>query len=93
MPKISYDPASDAMYIEVRSLPSVRTVEKAENVMVDFGDDGQIVGFDIQDARHKARLIGELMLRLNGPIELTVYGGDQPGLDELHLDEMLAAQP
>lgn len=93
MPKITYDPASDAMYIEVRALPSVRTVEKAENVMVDFGEDGGVVGFDIQEARRKARLIGELAMRLKGPLDVTVYGADDVGLDELQVDEVLATSP
>jgi uncharacterized protein YuzE len=43
-------------------LPSARTVEIEEDVMLDLGEDGQPVGYDIQHASTKAQFIGRLIL-------------------------------
>jgi uncharacterized protein YuzE len=60
--KTSYDASTDSLYIEVRALPSVRTVEERPDVMVDYGADGGIVGYDIQHASQKRELIAKLIL-------------------------------
>ncbi|CAA7619885.1 DUF2283 domain-containing protein [Magnetospirillum sp. UT-4] len=60
--KTSYDTSTDSLYIEVRPMPSKRTVEIEPDVMADYGADGQIVGYDIQHASTKAALIGRLIL-------------------------------
>ncbi|WP_376958046.1 DUF2283 domain-containing protein [Azospirillum sp. A26] len=60
--KTSYDPSTDSLYIEVRPLPSKRTVEIEPDVMVDYGADGEPVGCDIQHASAKTDLIGRLIL-------------------------------
>jgi len=62
MMKTSYDPDTDSLYIEVRPLPSKRTVEVEPDVMVDYGADGEPVGYDIQHASAKTDLIGRLIL-------------------------------
>lgn len=60
--KTSYDHATDSLYVEVRPLPSCRTVEVAEDVMVDYGEDGQPIGYDIQHASTKTDVIARLIL-------------------------------
>lgn len=60
--KTSYDPGTDSLYIEIRPLPSKRTVEIEPDVMVDYGADGEPVGYDIQHASAKTDLIGRLIL-------------------------------
>ena len=62
--KTRYDPGTDSLYIEVRPLPSKRTVEVEveADVMVDYGEDGGTVGYDIQRASTKTDLIGRLIL-------------------------------
>lgn len=60
--KTSYDPSTDSLYIEVRPLPSKRTVEIEDDVMADYGADGDLVGYDIQHASTKADLIARLIL-------------------------------
>lgn len=60
--KTSYDPSTDSLYIEVRALPSKRTVEVEVDVMADYGIDGELVGYDIQHASTKAELIARLIL-------------------------------
>jgi uncharacterized protein YuzE len=60
--KTSYDKATDSLYVEVRPLPSRRTIEIAEDIMLDLGDDGQPVGYDIQHASTKTEFIARLIL-------------------------------
>jgi uncharacterized protein YuzE len=40
----------DSLYIDLSSAPGVDSQEISENLVVDYGDAGQIVGLDIQDA-------------------------------------------
>jgi len=60
--KTRYDKSTDSLYVEVRPLPARRTVEIEEDVMVDFGDDGRPVGYDIQHASTKAEFIARVIL-------------------------------
>ena len=60
--KTSYDRATDSLYIELRPLPATRTVELEEDVMLDLGEDGEPVGYDIQHASAKRELIARLVL-------------------------------
>lgn len=60
--KTSYDRSTDSLYIEVRPLPSRRTVEIEADVMLDLGEDDQPVGYDIQHASTKKDFIARLIL-------------------------------
>jgi uncharacterized protein YuzE len=60
--KTSYDKSTDSLYVEVRDLPSCRTVEIEEDVMVDYGADGDPVGYDIQHASTKGEFITRIIL-------------------------------
>src|SRR2546423_380179 len=60
--KTTYDKSTDSLYVEVRPLPSCRTVEIEEDVIVDIGSDGQPIGYDIQHASGKAEFIARLIL-------------------------------
>jgi uncharacterized protein YuzE len=60
--KTRYDKATDSLYVEVRPLPSRRTVEVEEDIMLDLGEDGRPVGYDIQHASMKAEFIAKLIL-------------------------------
>ena len=51
--KTRYDKSTDSLYLEVRPLPSCRTIEVEEDVMLDLGEDGKPVGYDIQHASTK----------------------------------------
>lgn len=66
--KTSYDKSTDSLYVEVRPLPSCRTVEIAEGIMVDYGSDGLPIGYDIQHASTTAAFIAELILEQNPQI-------------------------
>ena len=48
--KTRYDKATDSLYVEVRPLPSRRTIEIEPDIMLDLGEDGKPVGYDIQSS-------------------------------------------
>jgi uncharacterized protein YuzE len=60
--KTSYDHSTDSLYIELRAMPSRRTIEVETDVMLDLGDDGRPVGYDIQHASSKRDLIARIIL-------------------------------
>lgn len=60
--KTRYDKATDSLYVELRPLPSSRTVEIKQDIMLDIGEDGQPVGYDIQHASTKTEFIARLIL-------------------------------
>jgi uncharacterized protein YuzE len=60
--KTSYDKTTDSLYVEVRPLPSARTIEIEEDIMLDVGSDGEPVGYDIQHASTKTEFIARLIL-------------------------------
>lgn len=62
-----YDRSTDSLYIELRAMPARRTVELEDDVLVDLGDDGEPVGYDIQHASTKRELIGRLVLERAEP--------------------------
>jgi len=55
--RLSYDGSTDSLYIEVRDLPAKRTREIEPDVMLDLGEDGEPVGYDIQHASTKREFI------------------------------------
>lgn len=60
--KTRYDKSIDSLYVEVQPLPSSRTVELEEDIMLDIGEDGRPVGYDIQHASTKTEFIARLIL-------------------------------
>jgi uncharacterized protein YuzE len=60
--KTRYDKATDSLYVEVRPMPSRRTIEIEPDIMLDLGEDGKPVGYDIQHASTKTEFIARLIL-------------------------------
>ena len=52
--KLSYDQATDSLYIHLADRPSVDSDEVADGVVLDFGSDGSVVGMDVQHASKNA---------------------------------------
>ena len=48
--KLHYDQDTDSLYIDLSAAPSVDSREISEDLVVDYGQDGRIVGLDIQHA-------------------------------------------
>jgi uncharacterized protein YuzE len=60
--RLSYDQSTDSLYIELRPALAKRTREIAEDVMLDLGEDGEPVGYDVQHASEKRDLIMSIIL-------------------------------
>jgi uncharacterized protein YuzE len=60
--KLAYDKTTDSLYIELRPLPARRTREIETDVMLDLGEDGEPVGYDVQRASTKGDLILSIIL-------------------------------
>lgn len=48
--KLNYYPETDSLYIDLSEKKSVDSKEIADGVVIDFGEDGKIVGIDIDRA-------------------------------------------
>ena len=62
--KLSYDQATDSLYIHLADRPSVDSDEVADGVVLDFDSDGALVGIDVQHASLKADIHSVVMLHL-----------------------------
>jgi uncharacterized protein YuzE len=57
-----YDPETDSLYGKIRSGPSVRQrMDEAREVVIDYGEDGEPVGYDIQFASRHPEVIAEAL--------------------------------
>jgi uncharacterized protein YuzE len=62
--KLSYDQTTDSLYIHLADRPSVDSDEVDEGVVLDFDNDGALVGIDIQHASLKADIHSVIMSHL-----------------------------
>ena len=59
---VSYDPSTDSMYVKIRPGASVRQrMDEAREVIIDLGEDGNPVGYDIQFASKHPDVIAEAL--------------------------------
>ena len=58
--KIRYDKEVDALYIDLLDLPSLESEEIAPGVIVDYSEDGRIVGIEVLNASQKLQEISGL---------------------------------
>jgi uncharacterized protein YuzE len=67
--RISYDPDVDAAYIAIgkRGQP-VTTQVLDDDVNVDFGADGQVVGIEVLNARERLRFGDALTVQIDQPL-------------------------
>ena len=54
--KIEYSKTADALYVYFREIEVARSEDVQDGVVVDFDDDGQIVGIEILDVSSKLSL-------------------------------------
>jgi uncharacterized protein YuzE len=54
--KLHYYPETDSLYIELKATPGATTREIAEGLVVDFDENGDVVGLDIDRASQKLDL-------------------------------------
>ena len=48
--RLSYDPKTDSLYIHLTERPSIESDEVANGIVLDFAEDGALVGIDVQHA-------------------------------------------
>ncbi len=51
--RINYYPDTDSLYIDLSSKPSVDSREVSDGIVLDYGEDGNLVGIDIDEASTK----------------------------------------
>jgi uncharacterized protein YuzE len=54
--KLHYYPETDSLYIELKNSPGAEAREIVEGLVVDFDANGEVVGFDIDNASRKLDL-------------------------------------
>ena len=54
--KLHYYPETDSLYIDLNARPSADSREISSGLVVDFDEQGNVVGIDIQQASHKLDL-------------------------------------
>jgi uncharacterized protein YuzE len=59
--KLSYYPDTDSLYIDLSAKPSAESVEVADGVVLDYDQEGHVVGIDIDKASERLDL-SELVL-------------------------------
>jgi len=64
--RTSYDRATDSLYLELCPLAAAWTVEVEQDVVLDLGEDGEPIGYDVQRASQKRELIARLVLEETG---------------------------
>jgi len=57
----AYDKSTDSLHVEVRPLPSCRTLAIEEDIMLDVGEDVRPVGYDIQHASTETGFFARLI--------------------------------
>jgi len=60
----SYDKETDSLYIHLPIAPSVDSAEVADGVVLDFDDNGTLVGIDVQHASEKTDIQSVSLLHL-----------------------------
>lgn len=66
--KLNYYPETDSLYIDLSSKNSVDSIEISEGVVIDFDEEGNIVGIDIDNASKKLDLTELILSKL--PVEI-----------------------
>ena len=57
--KLTYDPKVDALYVRFADKPTQGTTQRlTEDIAVNYGPKGDIVGIEILDARHYLKFVG-----------------------------------
>jgi uncharacterized protein YuzE len=67
--RLSYFAETDSLYIDLRGRDSVDSIEVAEGVVLDFGEDGVLVGIDIDNASRHVDLDHLILTHLDARIE------------------------
>jgi len=64
--KVSYDPKHDVLYLKFSDAKIVDTVEVVEGILIDYGENGEIVGIEMINASAliKAKPLKEVVIKI-----------------------------
>ena len=62
--KLTYYPETDSLYIDLSEKTSVESTEISEGIVLDYDDEGKLVGIDIDNASSKVKLQELIINRL-----------------------------
>ena len=62
--KLAYYPETDSLYIDLSEKTSVESTEISEGIVLDYDDEGKLVGIDIDNASSKVKLQELIINRL-----------------------------
>jgi uncharacterized protein YuzE len=67
--KLNYYPETDSLYIDLSERPSAESVEISEGIVLDYDEQGKLVGIDIDNSRNKVELEKLTLNKLPGKVE------------------------
>lgn len=67
--KLNYHPETDSLYIDLSERVSAESREISEGVVLDYDDEGRLVGIDIDNASKKVELKKLVLSKLPGKVE------------------------
>jgi len=67
--KLNYHPETDSLYIDLSERASAESREISEGIVLDYDEDGQLVGIDIDNASKKVELQKLVLSKLPGTVE------------------------
>jgi len=70
--KLNYYPETDSLYIDLSEKTSIESKEISEGVVLDYDDEGNLVGIDIDNASKKVQLKELILRRLPSDIHALV---------------------
>lgn len=70
--KLNYYPETDSLYIDLSEKTSIESKEISEGVVLDYDDEGNLVGIDIDNASKKVHLKELTLRRLPSDIHTVV---------------------
>lgn len=70
--KLAYYPETDSLYIDLSEKTSVESTEISEGIVLDYDDEGKLVGIDIDNASNKVKLKELIINRLPSEIKKIV---------------------
>ncbi len=64
--KVSYDPKHDVLYLKFSDAKIVDTVEVVEGILIDYGENGEIVGIEMINASAliRAKPLKEVVIKI-----------------------------
>lgn len=62
--KLAYYPETDSLYIDLSEKTSVESTEISEGIVLDYDNEGKLVGIDIDNASSKVKLKELIINRL-----------------------------